>query len=193
MKAEEVKPDPAMEIVALTMLADRRFRISLRCLVVASACAVASLLGGYLSLYILPQGEGWNGLEGLVRVIVWTFAGLVLAACIGLISLGYGMACARERKRVLFWVVPLGLAAAFGLIAGLIQLTLWTDGKLGFIPGGKQDDVAALLGIVLGWASLFSLLHWITSQVYEKRFRMFPGWSIPLWAGALTGVMFLLG
>ncbi len=174
-----------------TSLDDYRYRKSLRCLIAAISCAVVSLLGGYFWL-LLTKSVGWKGLDELAWVIGSVFVGLALAACIALVSLVYGILCARERKQVLFWVVPLGLAAAFGVVAGLIQLILWVDETLQFIPGGMQDDVATLLVYLLGGSSLFFLGYWITSVVYGRQYRMFPWWSAPLWAVALTGVIFLV-
>jgi hypothetical protein len=173
--------------------ADRRYRISLWCLVAATCCAMASLLGCLLVLAMSPQDNGWEGLEDLIRTILWAFGGLILAGGFALAALGYGIACARQRKRALFWVVPLWLAAAFGLAAGIVQLTLLADEKLRFIPGGKQDDVITLLGIWLGFVSLLTLGYWITAVVIELRFRLFPWWAIPLWAIILTSALILLG
>lgn len=176
-----------------TSLDDQRYRISLRCLIAAISCTVASLLGGYLWLQRMPKNTGWKGLDELAWVIGSVLVGLALAACIALVSLVYGILCARERKRVLFWVVPLGLAAVYGAVAGLILLILWIDETLRFIPGGKRDDVGTLLVFLLGGSGLFFLGYWITSVVHEVRHRYFPWWSAPLWAAALTGVIFIFG
>jgi hypothetical protein len=154
---------------------------------------VASLLGCYLVLGALPQKAGWEGLGDFIRTILWTFAGLIAAACIGLVSLGFGIACARWRKRVLFWVVPLWLAAAFGVVAGLVQLILLADEHLRFIPGGKQDDLSTLLAVWLGSVNLFYLAYWIVSKVWGLKFRFFPLWSAPLWAILPTVATCLLG
>lgn len=176
-----------------TSVADRRYRISLWCLIVAVGLVVASPLGFYLAYLMSPKHAGWDGLENLVRGLLWALAGLIVAGCIALVSLGYGMACARERKRVLFWVVPLWLAAACGAISGLIQLLLMADEKLGFILGGKRDDMAVLLAIWMGSFSLLSLAYWIASVVCGLRFRWFPLWSVPLWSIAVLCVMIIFG
>jgi hypothetical protein len=170
---------------------DRRYRISLWCLIVAIALAVASPLGGYLILVLSPQETGFNGLEGLARVILWALGGVIVAGCIALVSLGYGIACARKWKRVLFWVIPLWLAAAYGLIVGVAQVTLWADEKLGFIPQGMRDDLAFLLGSWLLLVSLLYLTYWIVAAVYGLRFRFFSWWSLPVWSAALMGVILL--
>lgn len=155
---------------------NRRYRISLWCLITAVILVATCSLGCILVVVISPPppDPGPKGLEYLARAILWAFGGLIIAACISLISLGYGTACARERKRVLFWVVPLWLAVAFGLITGLVQLILQLDEKLGFIPGGKRDDAAFLLMILLGFVSLLILVYWIASVVCGFRFRLFP-------------------
>jgi hypothetical protein len=140
-----------------------------------------------------PQGNGWKGLEDLIRTILWTFGGLIVAASIAVASLGFGIACARQRKRALFWVVPLWLAASFGLVAGLMQLTLLADEQFHFIPGGKQDDLMALIGVWLGFLNLFYLACWIASVLCGCRFRFLPWWPVPLWAIALTGALYLVG
>lgn len=170
---------------------ERRYRISLWCLIAATCLAVASPVGGYLILVLSPQEAGINGLETLARAILWALGGWIVAGGIALVSLGFGMSCARERKRVLFWVVPLWLAAAYGLIAGVAQLTLWADEKRGFIPGGMLDDLTFLGGAWLVFASLLYLARWMITSVYGVRCRFFPWWSVPVWAAALMGVILL--
>ena len=61
-----------------------------------------------------------------MHILLGAFVGLILAAGVALASLGYGIACARRKKRVLWpWVIPLWLATAFGFVSGLVQLWSW--------------------------------------------------------------------
>ena len=152
--------------------ANRLSRLSLRFLLLAISCVVASSVGVYAA-------EANASYE---MTILSYMGGLISGGSLGLASLITGVASARQRKHVLFWTVPLWLGAGYSLTIGLSLFLLSVDAKMPFIPSWLRD------GIAITWFGLFillSLASWLAAGVYRKRIMYFPWWSVPLWTTAL--------
>jgi hypothetical protein len=133
-----------------------------------------------------------EGLKTVAEMVLIVYGGLTIAGCFTLASLACGVACARRRKHVLLWTIPLWLAAGGGLGTGFLFLALFVNSKVQFIPSGWGDGFAAICTVWFGAATLLSLASWLSGGVYGKRIKYFPWWSVPLWATALLGVVVLL-
>jgi hypothetical protein len=85
-----------------------------------------------------------------------------LAALLGTGSLITGMFSARTHKYVLLWVLPLFLLALAGVSEALIFWVIVPAGtQVALIPAGKQDDAAALLGVLLALCSIGVSAAWL--------------------------------
>lgn len=111
-----------------------------------------------------------------------------VAACFGVVAFRAGLACARYRKHVLFWTIPLWLLYTAGALLGL-ALPLSSMGVSTDTPHGLQ-----LICIVvwLGITSLVSLIHWLISDVYGKRLRYLSWKTVPLWSLVILGALLAL-
>jgi hypothetical protein len=130
-----------------------------------------------------------HGLNDLAGPLLILLGGLTLAGCFALVSFVCGVACARRRKHVLFWTIPLWLAAGYGLGVCCFALVLFAASKMQFIPSGAGDTFAAFFTVWFGAATILALASWLFGGVYGKRIKYFPWWSVPLWATAPIGVL----
>jgi hypothetical protein len=138
---------------------------------------------------LTPRTGGLEGLKDLAGPILILLGGLTIAGCFALASLACGVACARHRKHVLFWVIPQWLVAGYGLGVGIFALVAFVNSKVQFVPSGAGDTFTVIFAVWFGAATILSLASWVIGGVYRKRIEYFPWWSVPLWAAALLGVM----
>jgi hypothetical protein len=161
-----------------------------RLLLLAGVLCLAAIPAGCYALgKFSPHREGWDGLQTFGQMVLLIYAGSIVAGCFGLASLGCGVACARQRKHVLLWTVPLWIAAGYALTVGLYSIVMFLDSRLELVPPAKRDDLGGIMAVWLGLATLLSLASWLTEGVCRKQIRYFPWWSVPLWATGLVGAI----
>ena len=124
---------------------------------------------------VVPSNANWDQLGPAVTILV---LGITIAGICGLISLITGMISARQKKIVLFWVIPLFVTA------------IWFS-LLGIMSPFRSDDIRNVIGIWFVSTALIGFIVWMLDILQVKNFVHIPWKSVPLW-GIVVSIFIII-